>query len=113
MKNKIYYSPAAQRDLDEIWDYISLELCNVEAAEKTVTQIMDSVDYLEDFAELGAPLSSIITVESEYRFLVCGNYLVFYRVNVQEIHIDRILYGKINDLSILFPELPQEEADEQ
>lgn len=34
MQSKIAYSPRALKDLDEIWDYIEVELCNLSAAQK-------------------------------------------------------------------------------
>ena len=107
MKNSIHYSPKARDDLDEIWEYISFELCNPQAAEKTVNKIMDAVDELETFSESGALLSSVTDMESDYRFLTIGNYMVFYRVNGQDVYIDRILYGRRDYLRILFPDLPQ------
>ena len=59
---------------------------------------------LESFAELGAPLSSIIDIESEYRFLVKGKYLIFYRAYESAVFIDRILYSGRDYLRVLFPE---------
>lgn len=111
MKNKIYYSKEARRDLDEIWDYIVSELQNRSAAERTVNHIIDAVDQLEDFAEIGAPLSSIADVEGDYRVLVTGNYLTFYRARGKEVFVDRILYGRRDYLRILFGDEmhPQEE----
>ena len=44
MQSKIAYSPRALKDLDEIWDYIEVELCNLSAAQNTVNGIMDKVD---------------------------------------------------------------------
>ena len=76
MKNKLHYAPEALRDLDDIWEYIALELNNPAAAKRTVSRIMDSADGLAEFAEAGAPLRSVADVESDYRFLVCGNYLI-------------------------------------
>ncbi|WP_434309374.1 type II toxin-antitoxin system RelE/ParE family toxin [Hominifimenecus sp. rT4P-3] len=84
MKNSIHYSPEAQNDLDEIWAYISFELCNPLAAESTVNKIMDTVDKLEDFSEIGVSLSSITDIESDYRFLTSANYVIFYRANGQD-----------------------------
>ncbi|MCI5687830.1 MAG: type II toxin-antitoxin system RelE/ParE family toxin [Emergencia sp.] len=81
MANKLHYSPEALKDLDEIWDYISFDLCSVDAAANTVDKIIDKVSRLEDFAEIGASLSSITDAESEYRFLVSGRYLIFYRIS--------------------------------
>ena len=107
MKNNIHYSPEAQNDFDEIWEYISFELCNPQAAENTVNKIMDAVDELECFSEIGTLLSSATDVESDYHFLTSGNYMVFYRVNGQDVYIDRVLYGRRDYLRILFPDLPQ------
>ena len=44
MKNRIYYSPEARRDLDDIWDYIVSELQNRSAAERVTDRILDAVD---------------------------------------------------------------------
>ena len=112
MKNKLHYTHEAQRDLDEIWDYIVSDLSNPAAAERTVNRIMDAIDQLADFAEMGAPLHSVADVESDYRFLVCGNYLAFYRVDGNEVYIDRILYGRRDYLRILFGDTAEDETTE-
>ncbi|MDO4553323.1 MAG: type II toxin-antitoxin system RelE/ParE family toxin [Bacillota bacterium] len=101
-KYKIHYSKQSQRDLDEIWDYIETELQNPSAAGRIVGEIMDSIDRLADFAEMGAPLSSITSAEEDYRFLVNGSYLTFYRVSDREVNVDRILYGRRDYLHVLF-----------
>lgn len=111
MKNNISYSPEAQNDLDEIWEYISVELCNPQAAENTVNKIMDTVDELKDFSEIGALLSSVTEVESDYRFLISGNYMIFYRVIDKDVYIDRVLYGRRDYLRILFPDLPRNDNE--
>ena len=111
MKDNIHYSPEAQNDLDEIWEYITFELCNPQAAENSVNKIMDTVDELENFSEIGAPLSAVTDIESDYRFLTSGNYMVFYRVNGQDVYIDRVLYGRRDYLRILFPDLPQNDNE--
>ena len=56
MKNKIHYSPESRRDLDDIWDYIVSELQNRSAAERVINRIIDAVDPLKNFAEMGTPL---------------------------------------------------------
>ena len=112
MKNKIHYSPESRRDLDDIWDYIVSELQNRSAAERVVERIMDAVDQLKSFAEIGTPLSSIVDVGTEYRFLVSGNYMVFYRVQGGDVCIDRVLYGRSDYMSALFKDLLREETSE-
>lgn len=100
-KNKLHYSLDARRDMDEIWEYIAVELENRSAAERAVTGIMDAVDQLEIFAGLGTPLSAIAAVDSEYRYLTSGNYMIFYRVLGSEVFVDRVLYGRRDYLRIL------------
>jgi addiction module RelE/StbE family toxin len=113
MKNKLHYTHEAQRDLDEIWDYIVSDLSNPSAAEQIVNRIMDAIEQLADFAEMGAPLSSVADIESDYRFIVCGNYLAFYRVDENEVYIDRILYGRRDYLRVLFGDTAADKTAEQ
>lgn len=112
MKNKIHYSPESRRDLDDIWDYIVSELQNRFAAEHVVDRIMDAVDQLKNFAEMGTSLSSIADVGTDYRFLVSGNYMVFYRVQDSDVYIDRVLYGRSDYMSALFKDLLREKTTE-
>ena len=102
MTNKIHYAVEARRDLDDIWDYIVTDLCNASAAERVVNDILDVVEQLENFSEMGALLTSIANVDSDYRFIVSGNYLIFYRVSGMDVYVDRILYGRRDYLRILF-----------
>ncbi len=98
--------------MDGIWDYIVSDLQNPSAAERIVDRIMDDVDRLESHAEIGAPLSSIADIESDYRFLVTGSYLTFYRVRDNDIYVDRVLYGRRDYLRILFGDVQDEETIE-
>lgn len=99
---EIKFTPAALDDLRGIKSYISDDLCNEISAKSTVQRILENIRRLESFPECGAPLSSIIDLEVPYRFLVCGNYTAFYKVENNEIHIVRILYGRRNFMKILF-----------
>ena len=112
MKNKIHYSPESRRDLDDIWDYIVSELQNRSAAELVINRIIDAVDPLKNFAEMGTPLSSIADIGTDHRFLVSGNYMVFYRVQGNDVYIDRVLYGRSDYMSVLFKDLLREETTE-
>ena len=109
MKNKIHYAVEARRDLDDIWDYIVTDLCNASAAERVVNDILDVVEQLENFSEMGALLASIANVDSDYRFIVSGNYLIFYRVSGMNVYVDRILYGRRDYLRILFGDTQSEQ----
>jgi len=99
---KVSYSGAALYDLEQIGDYIASELNSPQAALNTVTRIQNSIDNLASFPLMGSVLSSVVDTDSDYRFLVCGNYLTFYRLYGDEVLIDRILYGKRDYMNILF-----------
>ena len=99
---KINFTPDALEDMKEIKAYIADELCSERSAINTTQKIMKRIRQLADFPEIGAPLSSIINLEVPYRFLVCGNYTAFYKVEADEVHIVRVLYGRRNFMQILF-----------
>jgi plasmid stabilization system protein ParE len=89
--------------MKEIKAYITDELCSEQSAINTIEKIMKRIRQLADFPEIGAPLSSIINLQVPYRFLVCGNYTAFYKVEGgDEVHIIRVLYGRRNFMQILF-----------
>jgi addiction module RelE/StbE family toxin len=104
---KIKYSEIAIRDLERIFDYIAEDLKNPTAAFNTVNHIQNTIDKLSDFPHIGTSLSAHYKNVEGFRFLVCGNYLAFYRDQAGEVYIDRILYGKRDYIRILFGELPE------
>ncbi len=100
----IVFSPEAIKDLEETKAYITEELCNEKSAFKTVSKILKDIRMLSTFPECGSSLSSIVDFDTNYRYLVCGNYVAFYRLEENEIKIVRILYGRRNFMQILFDE---------
>lgn len=100
--NHLNLSYEAQNNLADIKNYIAEELENPQAAIATVRKITKSIRMLRDHALIGAPLSSVADVDGDYRFLVSGNYMVFYRVNGNDICVDRVLYGRRDYLRLLF-----------
>lgn len=110
--NRLHLSPVAQADLTEIKEYISEDLENPIAATSTVSKIMEQIRSLSGQAFIGTPLSAITDIESDYRFLVSGNYLIFYRAYGAEVYIDRVLYGRRDYLRVLFEETAEDDLSE-
>lgn len=104
--NKIHLSESAQNGLIEIKSYIEEELLNPSAALATVSKITKSLRIPETYAKAGAMLSSITDVESDYRYIVSGNYMSFYRIHENEIYVDRILYARRDYMRVLFGNAP-------
>ena len=109
--NKLHLSPEAQEDLSEIKAYIAEDLENPQAALSTVTKITKTIRMLQDHALIGTPLSAVADVNSDYRYLVSGNYMVFYRVAGKDVFIDRVLYGRRDYLRILFADIQEEQSN--
>ena len=55
-----------------------------------------------NFSLSGTPLKRIIEIETNYKFVVSGNYISFYRYMDDTIFVDRILYARRDYLKILF-----------
>ena len=89
--NNLYLSPEAQDDLSEIKAYIAEDLENPQAALSTVTKITKTIRMLQEHALIGVPLSAIADVNSDYRYLISGSYMIFYRVTGKDVFIDRVL----------------------
>ena len=102
----------AQADLDGIKSYIAKNLENPSAAISTVRNITKDLRRLRAHSLIGASLSSIADVESDYRFLVTGSYLTFYRVLDNDVYVDRVLYGRRDYLRILFGDVQDDETNE-
>ncbi|MCD8116418.1 MAG: type II toxin-antitoxin system RelE/ParE family toxin [Oscillospiraceae bacterium] len=110
--NEIHLTPEAQDDLREIKGYISGKLENPQAALSTARKITQAIRQLADFAESGAPLSSTADVDEDYRFLISGSYMIFYRVSGSDVYVDRILYSRRDYLHILLGDSAQQDVGE-
>lgn len=55
---------------------------------------------------MGTPLSSVVNMKNDYRFVIFGNYVAFYRHVDGIIYVDRILYARRNYLRMLLNNLP-------
>ena len=107
---KVKLSAAAKIDLQETRHYISSVLSNPGAFKQTMKRITSHLHTLEQFPEAGTPIL-IPGSPVAYRYLVCGSYMVFYHIHIEEVMVDRILYGRRDYLSILFGEELTEESE--
>ena len=102
---KIHISPEAAGDLSAIKEYIAVELDNPAAAVNTVSKITKAIHGLAKFPGLGVLLSSKVNIHTDYRFLVIGSYMAFYRYGREDVHVIRVLYGKRDYMKILFGDI--------
>jgi len=100
VKYQIRFNPMAISDVQAIKAYIIED--NPGAATKTVNDIFSQIEKLTDFPGSGALLNTKINIKTDYRFLVSGVYLIFYRVEGEFVSVYRVLNGVRDYLSILF-----------
>lgn len=102
VKFKIRINPTGLSDVLEIKEYIARD--NPGAAMKVVSAIYSKIEKLTDFPNMGIPLNSKVAIKTDYRVLICGVYLIFYKVEGEFISVYRVLNGTRDYLSILFSE---------
>ena len=102
MTYRLELTPKAVDDLNDIYHYITDDLQNLQAAVHTVESIIQKYELLADQPGIGTSLESVLHIPNKYRFLVSGNYLIFYTVDSSSVRIMRILYGKRDYIKILF-----------
>ena len=97
----IVFSPKAVDDLDGIKVYIESELGSPKVANEKVIQILDAIDNLAVFPEIGPSLRGKVNSLTKYRCLSISRYLVFYRNERDKVLVVRILNGRMDYLKIL------------
>ena len=102
MMARVSVSKAAQKDLAAIRRYIREELCNPQAAARIIGEVKKSILSLSDFSGRGRPLDALIPAHTEYRYLVCENYCIFYLTGEKEVIIVRVLHQRQDCLRALF-----------
>lgn len=103
MNYKIRYTPAAQKDMDDVWDGVFEASKSFETADTYVEGFIGVIEEKKRFPRSGIPLY--------YRGLFTGFYSVnykaykaFYRLKDDYIEVIRVILAKRDYLKILFGE---------
>jgi toxin ParE1/3/4 len=81
----------AQRDLQQIYDFIVREAPR--EADPFIDGLLDAIESLSTMSERGASPRDEALKRQGYRFLVHGNFLVFYKVTPRQVRVYRVLRG--------------------
>ena len=90
----VHFSSAAEADIDQIFDYISITLCSPIAAQNLMAKFQESVNTLSDFPEAFALCQEEPWILRDVRSMPIENYRLFYRVDHDKRKVDilRIFY---------------------
>lgn len=84
---KVIYTKRSKVELQNLYNYIYFNLANPIAAKKFREQIPKPISNLEYFPYMGKKISN-----SNLRYLIFRNYLIFYSVNDQNVEIQRVIH---------------------
>lgn len=99
----IRYKKTAIEDIQSTESYIRTVLHNATAAKKLTQRIVQAISLLADNPNMGTPLNSRFDVESDLRYLLVSDQLIFYRISDEaQVEVTRVLNGRQDYISILF-----------
>ena len=103
MKNKydLNIYPLAKQDMEQIFDYIAVELCNPTASLKLANDFERALQQVCSFPESCPFVNNQYVKDNTLRKLIVNNYIIFYRVYNTEIQVVRVIYGMRNFESLL------------
>ena len=99
---KVVVSREARNDLISIQNYIRDELQSPDASRRILGVLKKAITGLQDMPVRGKPLDSILSVHTEYRYLVCERYRIFYLSAGETVEIGRIRHTLQDYMRVLF-----------
>lgn len=88
------YSPQADSDLHEIWDYVAVESGSMEIADRLVDSTIDRFYLLATHPHIGRARDE--DLRPGLRSFPVGEYIIIYRIEEGEVLILRVLRGSRN-----------------
>lgn len=98
---KLSFLPLFEQDLNEIIDYISIDLNNPKAARKLVDDIEKAILKRLETPLMYAPYESNKARKYPYYKIKVKNFLIFYVVIDDTMEVRRILYSRRNIDSLI------------
>jgi len=96
---KLRINPIVAEDLKNIKEYIAED--NEEMAAKTIQEIYTQIENIQQFPDMGANLSKRVSFGTDYKYVICGNYVVLYRIREEYVEIHRVV-NRYRDITQLF-----------
>lgn len=95
-KYQLKIFPMARLDMEQIFDYIAVELCNPTAAIGQINDFEKAFENVCTFPESCPYINNEYVKDKSLRKLIVNNYIAFYRIKDNEIQVLRVLYGMRN-----------------
>ncbi len=104
-KNKpfeVEFTDECIEEMTEIYEYISNNLREDNAAKRLMTEVTDKVLNLANVPELYMKIGKVDGLKKEYHRMVVKNYVVLYTIDFEKktVFISRMIYGRRNYLNL-------------
>jgi len=92
-------SPSAEAELDDIWYYVAKESGSIEIADRLIDSITDRFYILSRNPHLGRRRDH--DLRASLRSFAVGEYVIFYRIEGEDIVIVHVVRGSRNIWALL------------
>ena len=87
-------------DIKKIYDYIIED--SQQNADSVKADIIQSINHLGLFPLMGTSLVGKINVKTDYRYVITGKFLIFYKTSEDVVRIYRVLSSDMDYIKVLF-----------
>ena len=99
MEYKVKLTDVFLEEIEEICNYITNKLKNIDASNRLREKVIYNILLLENSPKMCAKIGKVDRVKRQYRRLVVNNYIILYTVDEKKIvYIAHIYYGGRNYL---------------
>ena len=96
---KLRINPIVAEDLKNIREYIAED--NEEMAVKTIQEIYARIENIQQFPYMGSDLAKRVSFWTDYKYVICGNYVVLYKIGEEYVEIYRVV-NRYQDITKIF-----------
>ena len=96
---KLRINPIVAEDLKNIKEYIAED--NEEMAVKTIQEIYARIENIQQFPYMRAALAKRVSFRTDYKYVICGNYVVLYKIGEEYVEIYRVV-NRYQDITQIF-----------
>jgi len=86
---RLRINPLVVTDLINIKEFIAED--NPDMALITIRDIYSQFDNIQQFPGLGADLQKRVNFKTDYKYFVCNNYVILYKVGKEHVEIYRVV----------------------
>lgn len=102
---ELVWSASAVDDIDAAIEYISNDLASPIAAQHLLESIIEKARLFADFPGPGCVLRTQSGIDTGYRYMICGNWMVFFCLEESRVLVVRVLYSKSDYIKTLFGDI--------